>query len=213
MRPNPKSRYRLLAEGSDDKHSIIQLLARHGFDWDDETLERPFVEDAGGVERLLETLPTALKVHHRLGVVLDADTDPLSRWQAVRDRARSVGVALAAEPQAAGTVVTSLQASWKFGVWLMPDNAARGALEDFLALLVPPGDPCWSHADAATRTAREVGAQLAEKDHLKGALHAWLAWQELPGQPFGTAITARTFRHDSAEALQFVAWFRALFGA
>ena len=94
----------------------------------------------------------------------------------------------------------------------MPDNIARGALEDFLSLLVPPGDPCWSHAEVATREARVCGAKLEETDHLKGALHAWLAWQAIPGQPFGSAITARAFRHDSAEALQFVAWFRELGG-
>lgn len=38
-----------------------------------------------------------------------------------------------------------------------------------------------------------------------------LAWQESPGLPYGTAIRARYFSHDSANALAFVEWFRRVF--
>lgn len=211
MRPDAKSPYRLLVEGIDDRASIIHLLARHGYDWDDEATPRPFVDVAQGVEALLAALPTALKRYPRVGVVLDADVDPAGRWASLRERAARVGVALPPAPLPGGVVVPSTGAGWKCGAWMMPDNALRGALEDFLALLVPPEDACWDHAAAATREACARGAPLAEKDHLKGALHAWLAWREVPGQPFGTAITARAFRHDAPEALRFVAWFRELF--
>ena len=46
---------------------------------------------------------------------------------------------------------------------------------------------------------------------MKGVLYTWLAWRDQPGLPFGTALTARIFAHDSAAALAFVGWFKKLF--
>ena len=40
-RPLAQSPYRLLVEGPNDKYSVINLLIRHGFDWDDESAVRP----------------------------------------------------------------------------------------------------------------------------------------------------------------------------
>ena len=51
--PSVDSPYRLLVEGSDDLHSVIHLLKRHGFDWDDESTARPYVSDENGIDRLL----------------------------------------------------------------------------------------------------------------------------------------------------------------
>jgi hypothetical protein len=210
MRPDSKSPYRLLVEGADDKWTIINLLERHGFDWNDES-QKPWVEDTQGVESLLAAVPTALKTFVRLGVVLDADVDPAGRWQALRDKARSCGVDLPPAPRVGGVIVPGHRPSARFGAWLMPDNEAPGALEELVARLVPAGDPCWPHAGAATTEARVRGAPLAEKDTMKGAIHTWLAWQKIPGQPLGTAIHAQTFRHDSTDAVRFVEWFRDMF--
>ncbi len=71
--------------------------------------------------------------------------------------------------------------------------------------------PVWSHAGEATIKAQTLGSHLAEKDLAKGKLYAWLAWQQSPGLPFGIALKARLFGHDSPEALRFVAWFTHLF--
>jgi hypothetical protein len=99
----------------------------------------------------------------------------------------------------------------RYGIWMMPDNLTAGALEDFLQRLVPAGDSCWQHADTSTKQARQLGAPLKENDCTKGAIHAWLAWQDPPGRPFGTALSASILKHDSPEALEFVSWFRRLF--
>ena len=55
------------------------------------------------------------------------------------------------------------------------------------------------------------GASYPDGDVRKAVLHAWLAWQQEPGLPYGTAIRARYFMHDSPVAARFVAWFRRLF--
>jgi len=70
-RPSEESPFRLLVEGSDDKYSVINLMARHDFDWDDEARERPYVSAEGGVERLLKAVPVAIKgTYQRIGIVL-----------------------------------------------------------------------------------------------------------------------------------------------
>lgn len=211
--PSIKSPYRLMVEGPDDKHTVIHLLSRHGYDWNDVSMVRPFVEDAGGVEKLLnkDVLSAALKTYDRLALVFDADLPPTNRWHQARDLLTHLGLTLPAQPARGGTIVNGLRPNTRVGVWIMPDNAQPGRLEEFIEKLIPPKDPVWPHAQEATTQALALGAKLREQDHVKGALHAWLAWQENPGQPFGTALFTHVLRHDSQEALRFVDWFKQCF--
>ena len=213
MPPSERSPYRLLVEGSDDRHSVIHLLSRHDFNWEDPSLARPFVQEADGIEKLLEAFPVALKAsYERIGIVADADASPLDRWTQFRNRALSIGVHLPEQPESGGTIVPGLREGSRIGLWLMPDNSSSGALEHFLRGLVPEEDASWIYAGEAAEEARRRGARCREMQHLKSSLHTWLAWQEEPGLPFGTALRAQVFRHDSEDALRFVAWFRRLFG-
>ena len=211
--PSPKSPYRLMVEGPDDQWTIINLLARHGYDWNNAAAIRPYVEPVGGVEKLLAraTLSTALKTYERLGLVIDADLSSPQRWQQVRDIFRELGISLPAAPSPNGTLVTGSRQNSRVGIWLMPDNSQPGRIEEFIEKLIPPGDPLWPHAQTATTQALTLGASLRPQDHVKGAIHAWLAWQEDPGLPFGTAITSEVLGHDSPEAQRFVGWFRQCF--
>ena len=69
------------------------------------------------------------------------------------------------------------------GVWLMPDNRRRGAIEEFLLDLIRPNDPLLEHAARATERASALGAAFPETARRKAELRAWLAWQESPGLP------------------------------
>ena len=211
MPPRPTSKLRLTVEGSDDKHSVIHLLKRHGVDWDADSPAVPYVEPAGSVDNVLASLEPGARTFARFGIVVDADTAPVQRWEQIRDRLLSLGIAAPKEVRPGGTIVPGLRSGNRIGVWIMPDNREPGILEDFLAKLVPAEDACWAHAGQSTDQARSLGAPLAEKDRSKGILYAWLAWRDHPGLPFGTALTARVLGHDSADALQFAAWFRRLF--
>lgn len=211
--PSPKSPYRLLVEGTDDKWTVINLLARHGYDWEDSSQVRPFVEATGGVDALLDRnlLSAALKAHTRLGLVVDADLPPTNRWEQARHVLGSLGFSLPRVAPPGGTLVEHPQSRQRIGLWLMPDNTQPGRIEEFIEKLIPSGHTLWPHARSATLHACSLGATLADRDHLKGALHAWLAWQEVPGQPFGTALASRVLAHDSREALLFVDWFKRCF--
>jgi hypothetical protein len=210
--PPETSNYRLLVEGRDDKHSVIHLMRRHGFDWDDPAAIRPHVAAQDGIEELLKAIPVAAKgPYQRLGVIVDAETSVPDRWTEIRERCGRIGLELPEAPSPGGTTVAGLGAGSRIGFWLMPDNRSPGRLEEFLARLVPRDDRVWPYADEVSAEARRRGALCPSKDHIKSVIHCWLAWQEPPGLPFGTALKAAVFRHDGDEAVSFVAWFRQLF--
>ncbi|WP_171809709.1 DUF3226 domain-containing protein [Corallococcus exiguus] len=211
--PSPKSPYRLMVEGPDDKHTLVHLLKRHGYDWDDATLKRPYVEDVGGVEKLLEKtlLSTALKTHDRLALVFDADLPPYNRWHQLKTCLEQLGIAVPNAPEPGGTLLSGIRPNSRLGIWVMPDNSQPGRIEEFIEKLVPADDTLWPHARTTTTDALNQGAPLRPQDHVKGALHAWLAWQLDPGIPFGVALASKVLGHDSPEAQRFVDWFHRCF--
>lgn len=214
----PANGVRMLVEGPDDKWSLISLLKRdladRGQSWD-ELAWRPDVQDQGGLQGVLDILEVSAKSYPRLGVVVDADEELAARWMAVRDRLRRAGVQVPDKPVPDGFVGPGLLPDSKVGVWLMPDNQLPGTLEDLLAVLVPPEDPCWDLAGASVQAA--VSRTKSARNpawHSKARIHTWLAWQDRPGQPLGQAITASVLRevaHPGAAA--FVQWFERVFAA
>jgi hypothetical protein len=175
--------------------------------------ELPEIKNVGGVERLLAGVRTAVMTStgRAVGFVLDANSPLAGRWQALRERLEQVGVSAPHAPPQGGFVGESTVYRSRVGAWLMPDNTQDGSLEDFLRTLVQTEDSLIDHAVAATRVAAELGASFPPQSRRKAQMHAWLAWQEQPGLPYGSAIKARYFGHDSEAACAFVAWFKKLF--
>jgi hypothetical protein len=99
----------------------------------------------------------------------------------------------------------------RFGLWIMPDNAAPGMLEDFAASLVPAGDFLWTHADAVLSGIPAEHRRFREVERSKAHIHTWLAWQEGPGSPMGQAITKGDLDATAHPARRFAAWLRRLF--
>ncbi len=206
----------LRVEGRDNKIVIEKLLSRHKIDHthvDIKWAEDPD-EDTGGIDKLLEgrSLAVRTSVGQSVGFILDADGAPENRWRAVQNRLEDIGLELPVEIPAGGFVGDSLSLRSRVGVWLMPDNRRSGALEDFLTDLVENDDAPLQLAQTSTTSVMRRGAAFPEAQRLKAVLHTWLAWQERPGVPYGLAITARYFGHDSPVALTFVEWFRRVFG-
>ncbi len=201
----------VMVEGKDDEHVIKHLCGTRG-------IPRCLtVEPYESVERLMESIPVRLKATYEgdvVGIVLDADANIQSRWAAIRGRLQQLNyVNLPVTPVHSGTIIDAPADSPfpRVGIWLMPDNKMHGILEDFLALLVP------ANSAAFERVKRTV-AEIPDDERLfspvaapKVLIHTWLAWQETPGLPFGTAITARFLDPLHARADSFVAWLRELF--
>src|SRR4051794_10076631 len=97
----PTSRL-LLVEGADDFAVAFHLDQHHRF------TSMCSVEDAGGVENMLSSLPVRLKTANedRLGVVVDADVRISRRWRQLRDILRVAGfAAVPVRPDPEGTVL------------------------------------------------------------------------------------------------------------
>ena len=130
----------LLVEGQDDKHVAEHLRRRLASDL---TFQ---CEDKGGSGPLLDAIDVEIATDGRvaLGIVMDANDDLATRWQAIGHRLRGTDVQLPEQPAHGGTVIDSEP---RVGVWLMPDNATPGELENFVAELVPKDDPVWPLAE------------------------------------------------------------------
>ena len=216
----------LRVEGPDDLHVLVHLLLRHGIDHDQWAWFPSIVTagegaDAPGDGRiaLLRGVRTAVRLSEgkAVGFVLDADDSVENTWRAISNRLERAGVVPPPTIPVEGFVGESGEYNTRVGVWLMPDNQqegvrGEGTLERFLEALVQGADPLLPYAREATTQAKAVhGAGYPNGDVRKAMLHAWLAWQEEPGLPYGTAIRARYFRHDSPVAKRFVTWFRRVF--
>ena len=212
--PNDE-RPHLRVEGKDDRYAIEHLLAQHGVDRAAVNIKDSDPGDVGtsGKDSLLAGMRTAVvtSTGTSVGFVLDADAVPTARWAAVRTRLGGVGLELPGEIPEGGFVGDAIDVRARVGVWLMPDNRRSGDLEEFLTDLVGREDRLLELATASTRTAKEQGARFPEPRHRKAILHTWLAWQERPGVPYGTAIKAHYLSHDSVAAHAFVVWFRRVF--
>ena len=212
----------LRVEGGDDSHAIRHLLIRNGIDYDHQPWPSwfPSIEEVkGGKTGVLDNAERLVRAASsgRIGFVLDADDSVRDTWAAMRSRLLQVGLDPPSVVPTQGLVGESVEFRARVGVWLMPDNQqegeqGEGTLERFLETLVHVADPLLPHAREATGRAKtEHGARYPDRDVKKAVLHARLAWQEEPGLPYGTAIRARYFRHDSPTAGRFVDWFRRVF--
>lgn len=190
----------LFVEGRDDRHVVDRLKARlcPGVQFG--------IEEKDGAAALIESISREVVVPDRVavGFVIDADNDPDARWQSVSDRLRTRLTDVPPARDREGTVIGERP---RVGVWLMPDNVGVGALEEFVAAMVPDEDPVWPLARSYID---EVGPHLLTS-RSKAELHAWLATRERPF-PMGAAISAKALNTDGPLCQSFAAWLNRLFG-
>jgi hypothetical protein len=207
----------LLVEGNNDRHVILALCEKHkvleSFDILTPTMRG---SKADSKEQVLKVLSRILTVEDKraVGIVLDADDDPLKSWrQVVRVIERlDMGYVISAGPEPGGVVIPSPDGYIpKIGIWLMPDNQTRGALEDFVVDLIPGDDDLRPYATNALDTIEVAKVHRYDDKRSKAFVHTWLAWQKNPGSPIGLAITTKALTADSPTVSLFVGWLNRLF--
>lgn len=201
----------LLVEGDDDEHVLKHICGNRGVPHLDE------VHTHGGVQALLESIPVRLRLSQDgdiVGVVIDADTDVNARWRSLRDRLITVGYQdVPADPTPDGTILDPPLRTLlpRVGIWIMPDNRTNGILEDFLRFLVPQEGILFQHVQSSVATIPEADRRFTALAEPKAIIHTWLAWQEEPGKPLGTAITARFLDPNVPQVDVLVSWLNRLF--
>ena len=206
QRPSPITSPRvLLVEGQDDFH-VVEHLRRQYWTGDDASSFEIVVK--GNDVELLKSISGEIKAEDReaIGILIDTDDDLASRWQSVRDRLPE-DFTLADQPTLGGAIIN---ATPRVGVWLMPDNASPGQLEDFVQRMIPTNDTIWPLAEQYIDDIPASDRKFPPSKTSRAKLYAWLAARQDPRR-MGEAIRTRDLATDGALCQQFVSWLRRLF--
>ncbi|MEM7539667.1 MAG: DUF3226 domain-containing protein [Chloroflexota bacterium] len=204
-----KNSHILLVEGAEDQEFIYQLsnyyqIPRGTFS----------IENKRGYERLIKNLPIDIEIRSdvkSIGIVVDADNDIQTRWQSICERLQESGYFnLPDRPLEEGLILEQDNMP-TIGVWIMPDNAYSGILEDFAKMMVPDNDKLWQRAIHCVDQIPAEERRFMPTHTGKAYIHTWLAWQEEPGRPLGLSITKRYLAGDANVAQSFAGWMKQLF--
>ena len=203
----------LVVEGKDELRVLPEMLELAGIPWPKGN-EPVRIEEQDGIGKILEFgfIEATLKASGvtAVGIVVDANGDPVSRWEKVRNRLAASYPEFPLELPATGAIHVVADRP-RVGVWIMPDNVRAGMLETLLLALRVGSPVLHDHARDATHQARVLGAPFREAHREKAELHAWLAWQDPPGRQLHDAVRARALPPAPPVTDTFVAWFRQLF--
>ena len=201
-RPHRESSLVLVVEGGDDQAVAESLLRSEGSE------VRFEVRRKRSVGALIKSMGAEAKAPGRtaVGFVLDANSDPGSRWSDVARVLQSVRP-VPERPDRDGTV---LPGSPRVGVWMMPDNGSAGELEDFMANMRFPDDPVWPLAEEYISGLPDSLGHHARSHLTKAVLHAWLATKRKPGR-MGAVIEDGELATSDELPQRFVSWLRKLF--
>jgi len=202
---------RLIFEGDDDKHVVMNLLYNHQHKG--ERLDDFFSpKSKDGLEPLIATLNEEMKATDLgvLGVVLDADANLADQWARVTRILDEHGCRdVPPRPNVKGTIVVANDGK-KIGIWVMPDNQHSGSLEDFVGSLIAANDVLWPKAQSAVNSIPIAERRFKETYLSKAHIHTWLAWQEEPGTRMGGAFKKKYLLPDCPQATAFVDWIKRL---
>ena len=211
----PSKSKQLVVEGQDDKFAVISLMEHH-VEWPNDPKQWPVSLDAvGSVSEILNAnyIRTKLKESglEILGIMVDADDEPTGRWNSFRSICAPMFPDMPVDLPAGG-LVTGNGFGIRLGFWLMPDCSSGGMLETFLRHLVPePAERLWQHSELSFDMACSLGAPCRPVHVDKARIHAWLAWQDPPGESLGRALTRKTLDPKAQTAAAFVLWFKELY--
>ncbi|NER36546.1 MAG: hypothetical protein F6J93_21610 [Oscillatoria sp. SIO1A7] len=210
----PKNR--LLVEGYEDKRVIPELIEANGIIWEPEPGKYIVnIEPHDGIDNLLDrdVIFTELNDSNlaALGLIVDADEEPIARWKSIRNVCLPSIADLPKSLPEEGLIHPTTIGP-KFGVWMMPDNQMRGMLETFLAYMVPDQEePLWKYACETVTEAKNLGAPFKKLHQDKAGIYTWLAWQNPPGRQLHHAVKERILDPQHPKAKAFVSWFKGLY--
>ena len=93
----------------------------------------------------------------------------------------------------------------------MPNNMSSGELEDFVAAMIPKGDPVWPLSEAYVDDIPVADRKFKPGKTLRAKVHSWLATREEP-RLMGSAVKAQDFDVTVPYVVTLVDWLRDLYG-
>ena len=212
----------LLVEGQDDKHVISNICRRapalfsvHQSDYIiNVSLKLQgttfLVSEKGNFTQVRDAIDTELRGSGRevVGILVDADSDSEDRWNELRD-AFPTEIQVPASPKPDGTIIET--EDWpRTGIWVMPDNASPGELEDFVLQMMPDEDSIWPSSQSYIESISTPDRKFSPEKTDKAKLYAWLATRREPSR-MGAAINANDLEPTGPLCQSFVNWLAKLF--
>ena len=202
----------LIVEGKD--YYFIGTLCRKHFERPigfTEKTERQFLKGGSG---FIDTLNTFIDAFDNpdltnIGLIVDADFGILTARFDVIIAALSKKLNRDFSKYALDTegVIIAEEGIPIIGIWLMPDNKNNGYLEYFIEQLIDEDDDILVLAKSAIEDMMtQKYCRFTEFKKQKAILYSWLAWQENPGLPFGTALEAGYLNHQKPFLKPFLNW-------
>ncbi len=199
----------LLVEGQIDKlivQSIINL---------NQPMPEICVRPSRGIGNLIKNIKNIIKAEDTkaVGIMVDANSDLIERWNSITCQIRSAGINLSSEinlpdnPDPRGVIIKGTP---RVGVWMMPDNKTPGEIEDFIAKLIPHSDPIWPKSQRYIDSISEEHRRFSSAKITKAKTYAWVSTRKRPGL-IDSAINSQDLDLTGETYKNFVAWLRELF--
>jgi len=201
----------LFVEGPDDGavvNALIEKLA--GLDLARHPHRVVRTKEEGGGDawaiRAFEDYIAKARPDARVGLIVDRDDAENDKWPAVSEVLRRLGMDPRGGPTAGGAIVAG-----RFGLWMWPDNASHGDLEDFVAGVIPQS-PVLTYAIEACGVAKASHAAEYELRHArKAAFKVRSIWRNAGAAGgYGHLIRGLTLASTPASEA-FLVWFKTLF--
>ncbi|MCX7206487.1 MAG: hypothetical protein NT086_10985 [Proteobacteria bacterium] len=96
------------------------------------------------------------------------------------------------------------------GVWVMPDNASEGMLEDWIKQSVLPAESGLL-AQAQSAVADLVVPKFKANRQSKAEVATWLAWQKQPGEGLYCIVKDDLLNSEAELHIGLVQWLKAVF--
>lgn len=215
----------LLVEGEADR-SFFEVICRQLFI--DATIRVAAPRDLTALQTTQNTkegifilLPELLKqledgTTEKLAVVVDADSLVNGGgFQKACDRVGRIvepaGFGLAPGKSAAGLVFENNDGLADLGLWVMPNNADEGMLEDWIKQCLHPGEGALYQHAGTSIDAIPGGPKFKPLHRTKAEVATWLAWQEKPGHGLYNAASPDLLNTSAPLFAELHAWLKHVF--
>ncbi|MBL7814258.1 MAG: hypothetical protein JNL70_04555 [Saprospiraceae bacterium] len=207
----------LIVEGKD--YFFIGTLCRKHFGLPigfTEKTKNQFLKGGGGFDQTLDTFLAAFDSADltNIGLIVDAD------FGTIESRFAKIIVALSRklnydfskyQLDTEGVFIDEIGLP-TIGIWIMPDNTNSGYIEHFVENLIDENDDLLPIAkETIDNMMTQPYCRITGYKRQKAIIHSWLAWQETPGLPFGSALEAGYLKHEKDSLKSFLKWIEAVF--
>ena len=202
----------LAVEGQTDLHFVFHLcrMAHPG-------LETRFsLQDYRGRQGVLNAVRGLVNRPDitAVGILLDADDDPMQRWRDVTARITEANPEIQVPPAPVqnGTIIPENPDidNPRIGIWIMPDNSSTGEMENFVTPMIPAADQVWPLSQAYIGDIPAPHRKFDDSKITKSQVHAWLAARKYPGL-LGRSVREGDLEINGTLCQTFLTWLKDLF--